>query len=120
MRLIAEGFELNKLSDAEHLFAEGDRGEVRIYLDGNIGTHALEERLLAEGVVLTDTIRQDAGVVVIKFQKQIAPLLIIVGALGLMGVGAGLGWQIFKFDIPSWAWVMGGIALGLGIIYILR
>ena len=65
---------------------------------------------------MTAPIVQDARVVSIKFQKAIAPLLIIAGAV-IAIVGGLLGWQIFQYSklgVPIWVWAVAG----LGLVYL--
>ena len=125
MNVIAEGQgqELATLDRYEYLFAEGQKGELRLYLSEGISMDTiseLEQVILSQGVVLTEPIRQDARVVVIKFQKAIAPLIIIGLAVAAI-IGAGLlGWQLFTAlgKIPWWAWAVG--IFGVGFLMLRR
>jgi len=118
LKLIGEnlGQDLSTLSQYEAYFNEGDTGELRVYLDRQLSQdeiNQLEYELCSQEVVLTEPIAQDARILVIKFQKAIAPLLIIGGAIVAI-VGVVLGWQIFKltqWGIPLWTILIGGAAL---------
>ncbi len=111
--------DLTGLSQYETQYNEGDTGEVRVYLSGQLDNEALraiEDKIRGQGLVLTGPITQDARVLVIPFKKAIAPLAIIaivVGAVALVG-STILGWQIFKSvqaGVPLWVWGIGGAAL---------
>ena len=118
MELIGEhlGEDLSTLGSYETYFGEGDKGEVRFYLSEPLTDSQIEEiesELCRQEVVLTGPIVQDAKIVYIKFQKAIAPLIIIAAIVGAIGTGL-VGWQIFstaKLGVPVWAWVIGGGAL---------
>jgi len=118
MKLIAEQLngDLSSIANSESRFAEHDTGEVRIYLENNASQSTIDElqgMILSQGVVLTGPIVQDANMIIIPFQKAIAPLLIIGGAIAAIIVGI-TGWQIFKMTtagIPLWAIIVGGGAL---------
>ena len=121
MELVGEGLSgLTGLSSYEAYFSEGDSGELRFYLDRSLyqdKIDQLETEILGQGVVLTAPIAQDAGMLIIKFQKAIAPLLIIGGAIVAV-VGSVVGWQLLKpetLGLPLWAWVG-----GIGLLYIMR
>ena len=112
MNLIAEGLSLSELEACESLLPEGQKGEVRIYLDRNLTSSEIqqvEDRILAEGVVLTSSIQSVEGILVIPFQKAIAPLAIIVVVVGLVAATV-LGWQLMSdfLGIPVWMWIVGG------------
>ena len=116
MEVVAEnlGSNLSTLSDYETYYREGDKGEIRFYLDRNISEiEQLEACIVSQGVILTEPIKQVARVVIIKFEKRIAPLLIIGGAIAAIAASL-LGWQIFKatqWGIPLWVILIGGGAL---------
>ena len=115
MRLVGENIsnDLSTLPKYEAYFGEGDVGELRLYVSQPIDIEQLENELCNKGVYLTEPIVQDARIVVIKFKKMIAPLLIIAGAIAAIGV-AVLGWQVFttvKAGVPLWCWFIGGGAL---------
>lgn len=111
--------DIQTLPNYEAYFAEGDTGELRLYLmgpmyQGDIDT--LEQSIRSQGVVLTAPIRQDARVLMIQFKKAIAPLVILAAAVAaIAAVGSGIvGWQIFKTvqaGVPLWVWLVGGAAL---------
>ena len=115
MKLIGEnlGQDLSTLKDYESYFNEGDIGELRLYVDNSLNQediNQLEQDICNQGVILTAPIAQDARVVLIRFQKAIAPLLIIGGVVAAIIVGI-LGWQLLKTTvsgIPAWAWLLGG------------
>jgi len=120
--LVAEhlGDDLSLLPDYEVNFGEGDRGEIRLYLAEPLTQEqvdSIETELCSQGVVLTGPVVQDARVLSIKFEKRIAPLLIIGGVVAAVVAGL-LGWQIFKttqMGVPWWLW-----AVGIGsILYLL-
>jgi len=115
--LIAQGENLNELPNNEDKFSEGDRGEVRFYLNESLSQPALQDlqdKLLERGVTLTEPIKQDARIVVVRFEKRIAPLLIIAGIV-VVGI---VGWQLLKeaAKIPVWMWAIGAIALGVYLV----
>ena len=111
--LVAQGSDLSELPKYESLFSEGDRGELRLYLEQPATQEELQE-MQDIGVVLTEPIAQDAGVMVIKFEKRVAPLVIFAGAI----LVAVVGWQLLKTvsEVPIWAWVAGAI----GVVMLLR
>ena len=123
MKLVAEklGNDLSSLSDYESQFREGDKGELRLYVDRPLYQDELEQlgsEILGQGVNLTDTIKQDARIVMIRFEKRIAPLLIIALAVGALGVGI-LGWQMWQTTmrgVPLWVW---GVGIG-ALLYLIR
>jgi len=117
MNLVAEQLN-NDLSQIEHYessFNEGDKGEIRFYFDRNLTwdeIDQLEQEIIGQEVVLTAPVRHDARIVSIRFQKAIAPLLII--ALAIAGIGASLlGWQLWTepLGVPWWVWITGGAAV---------
>ena len=114
IRLIGEELDkIDGLSKYEYRFREGDTGELRLYVKQSLSQEdieRLESEIRSQGVVLTAPIVQDARVIVIKFQKAIAPLLIIAGVVGTVVVGL-IGWQLFKdgLGLPLWAWIAGGV-----------
>ena len=117
MKLIGEdiGHELDSLPKYEGYYKEGDIGELRLYVAETLSEDILgnlEHNIRSQGVVLTAPIIQEARIIVIKFQKAIAPLLIIAGAVGIVVVGI-IGWQLWKepLGIPWWVWIIGGGAL---------
>ena len=113
------GQDLSSLPNYETYYAEGDRGEVRFYVERQLPMERIQElqdRILNEGVVLTEPIEQASRVISIKFEKRLAPLVIIAIAVGIVvvAVSAVLGWQIFKsiqWGVPVWVWLVGGGAL---------
>ena len=121
MELIGEylGQDLSSLPDYEVYYGEGDRGEVRFYVDRMLSEEKIQElqdRILNEGVVLTEPIQQNSRIISIKFEKRLAPLAIIAIVVGgIVAIGAGLlGWQIWKttqMGVPLWVWLVGGGAL---------
>jgi len=118
MKLLGEnlGSDLSPIPDYDSYFREGDTGELRLYISESLSDEVigqLETEICSQGVILTEPIAQDARVVVIKFKKAIAPLIIIIGAVIAIGASI-LGWQIFKsvqMGVPLWVWLVGGGAL---------
>ena len=114
------GNDLSTLPDCESKIKEGSRGELRLYVDRALlqeEMEQLENEILSQGVILTDSIKQYARVVIIKFEKRIAPLLIIALAIGAIGVGV-LGWQLWSSDgVPLWVW---GVGIGALLYFVLR
>ena len=110
---------LNEVPQYESSYKEGDTGELRLYLSQDltqIQIDDLEKDIVSKGVILTKPITQDARVLIISFQKAIAPLLIIAGSVGIIAIGI-LGWQIWKstsYGVPVWVW---GLIIGGIIIY---
>ena len=118
MLVVAEGLTLAELGSYEPLLAEGQQGEVRIYLDRILvlsEIQQIEDEILAQGVVLTDHIQSADGILVIPFQKMLAPLLIVgLVVSGILAVGTAIfGWQLLTNvqGIPIWIWMVGGAAL---------
>jgi len=107
---------VDNLPNYETQFNELDKGELRIYSATPLTQEQiwqLEQEILMQYVVLTEPILSDAGVTIIKFQKALAPLLIIALAVGGI-ITAVTGWQIFKtvqMGVPVWVWLVGGAAL---------
>ena len=118
LKLIGEslGKDLSTLVSYEGYYREGDKGELRLYVESLLTRETIEQleaEIINQGVTLTESIKQDARVVVIRFQKRIAPLLIIGGVLVAI-VGGILGWQIFmsvQLGVPIWVWLVGGLSL---------
>ena len=124
MELVAEGLELNKLAEAESLLAEGNKGELRLYLDRKISENILyefENSLCNQGVILTEPIKQEAHILFIKFKKASDPLTIIAATVIATGVSEVIGWQLEKepLGIPWWGWAIGAVSLGL-LVFKLR
>jgi len=119
--IIAEGPSISDLSQYEALFKEGEKGELRLYVERSLNQEELDclaQEILDQGVTLTAPITQDARIVSIKFQKQIAPLLIIGGVIVALVIGV-TGWQLFKESvsvIPVWLWLAGGITIGYAVL----
>ena len=119
--LVAEGIgsDILSLGQYEQSFNEGEQGELRVYIGRNLSGQELvnlENEIIRQEVLLTEPIVQDARVVFIGFEKRIAPLLIIAGAVVAV-IGGILGWQVFKTiqaGIPLWALLAGsGVLLYL-------
>jgi len=115
--IIAESLssDIGIISQFEEYFAEYDYGELRIYVEQELTDtqiYQLEQDIIGQGVVLTEPISQDARIIVIKFQKAIAPLLIIGTAIAAIVSGI-IGWQLFiePLGIPLWVWAIGGAGL---------
>ena len=118
--LIAQGQNISDLPKSENEFAEGDEGEVRLYLTENISEEQLQklqDDILEKRVKLTEEIKQDARIVVIKFRKEILALGTIAIA-ALVIVGLIIAWQLLKAAaaIPIWVWALGGIGLGIWLL----
>ena len=123
MKLVAEqlGNNITSIAVHESAFAEGDKGELAVYLSRPLtqdDIFSLEQNILSQGVVLTEPIAQDSGILVIKFQKAMAPLLIIGIAVAAVAISVSgvLGWQIFKLT-PEQASVQLWSILGLAFAY---
>ena len=122
MYLIAAGQDINELPQYESTLEELDKGEVRFYLDHPVSEDVLrsiEEDITSQGVILTGPILQDAGMIIVPFQKALAPLLIIAGAVaaGIVVFAGVLGWQLFSWmsQVPWWAWFL----VGFGTLFVL-
>ena len=108
--------DITELVGIEQVFNEGDTGEMRVFVDGYLRDEEiafLQYKIQSQGVVLTEPIFQDSGMVVIRFRKQIAPLLIIGGAVVAI-IGSLLGWQIYRTTVAGvslWVWAIIGGAL---------
>lgn len=118
---IGDGFDT--LGDFEDRFAEFEKGELRIYVNDALTQEQLstvENEILCHGAHLTAPVTQDGGVVFVRFQKRIAPLLILAaaGALVIVAVGGVLGWQVFRVvqDVPNWAWIVLGTSVAVLLI----
>ena len=128
-QVIAEGTDINELAVYEDLFLEGERGELRLYLAAPLlqdEINALEEQILARGVTLTAPVTQNGAFLSIRFQKAIAPLLILVGALASLGISGIIAWSLFRewfqetltgLIVPLGLITIGGLALVLGLYY---
>lgn len=110
---------LTALPELEQYFNEFDSGVLYIYTGNELTDsqiYQIEQNILSQEVRLLEPVGYDSGVLVIKFQKAIAPLLIITLAIGGV-VAAVTGWQIFKstqLGVPLWVWAVGG----LGLLYL--
>lgn len=114
--IIAEklGSDVSSLLDYESHYREGDTGELIVYLQEPLNYEEMEQletEISGQGVILTAPIQQDAKMLVIGFRKAIAPLAIIAGALAVVAAVI-IGWQLFKAvsAVPTWAWILGGLA----------
>ena len=122
MDLIAEDTDIQSLAAQEPLLQEGDRAEVRIYLNRELPESAvrqLTKELADKGVVLTEPITCESRMLSIKFEKRALPLVpIAIAVMGVLGTGF-LGWQLFKplwgapLGIPMGVWVAGVALVGL-------
>jgi hypothetical protein len=114
--------DLNDLGKYEVYFNEYDTGELRIFVDEpiSLGVVAeLQDKILAQGVVLTAPIVYDEnGIIIIRFQKALAPLIIIGAALAAVGItGSVISWQLIKTklsNVPGLIW-----ALAIGSVFFL-
>ena len=114
MELIGESLSnnLSNLSSYEVYFKEGDTGELRVYLERSLyqdEMDCIQTEILSQGVILIAPVTQDARILVIKFRKTIAPLLIIGGAIAAIVIGT-IGWQLLRTEtagIPLWTWITG-------------
>ena len=124
MKLVAEGTDVQQMSEADSSFSPGDTGEIRFFVDHLVDQSTLdsfEDQLVAEGMILTQPIRQEEGIVIVSFQKPtgigVLPLIIGAGiiAAGLFAFGS---WQVYRTvrAIPSWVLLVGG-ALGAFLLY---
>ena len=104
---------------AESVLNEGDKGQFVFYTDGVLTdgqVSRLTQEIISQGVILTGPITQESGIIVVPFQKALAPLLIIglaVGGVLLLGTGL-IGWQVFRSvqqGVPLWVWAVGAGAL---------
>lgn len=117
MNVIAESMtnDLTGLASYEDMFAEGECGELLIYLDRTLSDteiDQIEQQLLDQGVILTKPIACDARVLSIGFQKAM-PALVVIAGITIVGV---LGWQLLK-DIGVIAkWLLIGGALVAGFL----
>ena len=116
INLVAEGLSNNiSLDRYETLYREGDTGELRAYLERPLYQEEIEDlqsSITGQGVTLTAPVEQDARILMIKFRKAVAPLLII--GLAVTAIVAIVGWQLFKSvtpGIPLWVWVITGMTV---------
>jgi len=93
--LIAAGTRIEELAQYEDLIPEGARGELVLYLSEPVSQEVLEQicgGIATSGIVLWDDIIETMGAnpkITIRFEKHIAPLLLIglvVGGLLLLPV----------------------------------
>lgn len=118
MELVAEslGMDMATLQELDAKMPEFQTGEIRFYLHRSLTQSEIDQLtadITAEGVYLTAPIVQDAQILVVSFQKRVAPLLIITGFViaTVMAVG---GYQVFLsavYGIPLWVWIAGGVLL---------
>ena len=114
MELVAEGLKIEGLAGADTLFGEKDKGAVRLYLLVSPSTNDIDNfqrDILGRGVSLTDDVRTDARVVVVKFGGGVTPPSII--AESVKERFKVLGWQVYKETTSLWIWAAGGFVLGL-------
>lgn len=111
--LIAEGGALDLLGigNYEDQYAEGDHGMLDLYLSitpPDFVVSALETAIRGAGVILDgiDVIPGDSSHMRIRFQKGIAPLVIIAAAVAAVVViiGAIIAWQLFKVSPTLITW----------------
>lgn len=124
MNLLAEGTNIQDIAQYEVNFDEFDKGELRVYLNHDLTEQdvlTIQTLIENEGVHLTEPISQDARILVIRFEKRIAPLLIIVGALGTIGTAIA-AWQLTTLvkAMPWYVWVGGVGVVGLIAYKLLR
>lgn len=124
LRKIAEGGarSLFGLDQYESRFGEGDQGELRIDMrwipPGTVGF--LDKALrLQRGLTLTGPVRAEGNTIIVRFQKRLPVLALIVAALTIVFVGSIIllvnGWSLFQAvfgvdpgDAPG--------AFGLGLV----
>ena len=121
MDLVAEGTDIKDIAAYDALFSEGDRGEVRIYLNTEMSEPAIRQltkELMEKGALLTGPITCESRILSIRFEKRVAPLLIIAGIASVLGIGFA-GWQVFKpkwgapLGVPMVVWVAGAALIGV-------
>jgi hypothetical protein len=118
MELVAENLtsDIGSISTYESKYNEGDTGELRVYVSQPLSEYQVQEiekNILSQGVVLTSPVQYGNGMLIVNFQKAIAPLLIIGGIIAAIVAGV-VGWQIFKttqMGVPIWVWCIGGVAI---------
>lgn len=121
MKVVAEGLEVNKIAEYESLYGEGEKGELRLYVDRQLSENeiaSLETQICNQGVTLVEPISQEAHILFVRFQKLLVPLAIIVAAIAAIGVGVA-GWQLLKeplFGVPWWVWMIGAGVLTYMIV----
>jgi len=95
-------------------FKEFDRGEVRAYFDHVLSETEVayaEEQLLAQGVVLTESVYARGSTLYIPFEVRFFPLLAIAGVLGA-GFFGWLAWDVWQETKQRFTLAM---VLGAGI-----
>lgn len=111
--LIAEGgaSDLINIGQYEDQFAEGDHGILDLYLGitpPDLVVDALETAIRGAGVILDriDVIPGDSSHMKIHFQKGIAPLVIIAGAVAVSLVifFAVISWKLSKVSPTLITW----------------
>lgn len=113
---------LGEVPQYESKFSEGDTGELRLYLTqdlSQIQIDNLESDIIGKGIVLTNSVVQDARILIISFKKAMPPLSEIKESISKIGGQFIIGWQLFKdekWGMPLWAWALIGGALIYSII----
>ena len=118
--LLATGTDIQDLALYEYAFAEGEKGELRVQLSDPLfleEIQALQDDILSQGVVLTCPIKQQGDILTIRFQKAIAPLIIIALAISALGVGFIIVWQLFKQERGTIALIAASAAVIAAVIY---
>lgn len=126
--IVAEGvgIDYGEMADADALLKDGAEGEFRFFVEHApepSELEALEESLLSQGVVLTDHISYDSGIIVVRYRKTAAPpsgtpsvgivWFIPVIAAGVLAItGSIFGWQLATKvkNILINPWLIGAIA----------
>lgn len=118
MKLVAEGLKIDSLASADEVFAEGDRGEARIYLGRKLSDIELAhiKTGLLDSKITLEAIGQEAHIAFLRFRKLASPFDAIIEEFRKIGAEIR-GWQVFKdfAEMPWWVWVV----LGSGVIALL-
>ena len=104
------------LGKAERFFQEGERGEVRIYLQKPLSEPeliTLSQTIKAKGGVLTGEIQQVGGIIIMPFRKELPFLLLLVPLL--IGVGV-VGWQVLKPETIGGTLLIGAVIALLALV----
>lgn len=116
--LIAQGAgnDISRIGDYQNRFPEGSEGYVELELRSQVATDIiswLDEKLDAYGVP-ANSVRVEGRFVKINFRTEIAPLVLIAGAIAavIFIVALVVAWKLFKIE-PE---VVVGLSTGILIL----
>ena len=121
--ILAQGRVFSELPNYENLLEEGQKAEVTLYLTEEVGQEVLDQiydGLAARGVVLTDDVIGTLGrepKITIRFQKAIAPLVIIAGVIAGVAFLPFIIWQ-WRLALMPPAELIKTVILPIGLLAI--